>query len=281
MCNHHHTENQLFTQDKKYRLADFFNMWWDEYCKSPAKLIEPEQYKAVAAIRACRTAAMGIDYYYCPDCGEISEVLHSCKNRFCPTCSWKDTIKWAEKIKSEMMNIPHRHIVFTLPHHLNRLLEANKKELLNFLVRNASNTLKDWMRAKYNIKIGIISVIHTFGEKKNLHSHVHMIVSWGGIDYKTGELIELKGKEQEYVNYNFLKKKYRCKFEDELIALYDSRKMKHHFANRVEFMRFVKKINNKNWQIHLEPPMDFPAAVIRYIARYRLPQPKMFMFRLI
>lgn len=268
MCNHHHTENQLFTQEKKYRLADFFNMWWDEYCKSPAKFIEPEQYKAVAAIRACRTAAMGIDYYYCPDCGEISQVLHSCKNRFCPTCSWKDTIKWSEKIKSEMMNIPHRHIVFTLPHQLNRLLEANKKELLNFLVRNASNTLKDWMRAKYNIKIGIISVIHTFGEKKNLHSHVHMIVSWGGIDYKTGELIELKGKEQEYVNYNFLKKKYRCKFEDELISLYDSGKMKHHFANRVEFMRFVKKINNKNWQIHLEPPMDCPAAVIRYIARY-------------
>lgn len=268
MCEHHqHIEPEHF-QRKRFRLADFFNMWWDEYVKNPAKFIEPEQYKAVAAIRVCRTEVLGVDYYACPDCGEISEVRHSCKNRFCPACSWKDTIEWSEKIKSQMMNIPHRHVVFTLPHQLNGLLTANPKELLNFLARNAADTFKDWMKAKYNIKIGIIAVIHTFGEKKNLHPHIHMIVSWGGIDYKTGELVTLEGKEQAYVNYSFLQKKFRCKFEDEFIALFDSGKMNHKFANRQEFMRFVKKINNKNWQIHLEPPMECPASVVRYIGRY-------------
>ena len=269
MCQHQqHKDNETFASEKKYRLADFFNMWWDDYCKHPAEFIEPEQYKAVAAIRVCRTEVLGVDYYACPDCGEMSEVRHSCKNRFCPTCSWKDTIVWSEKIKSEMMDIPHRHVVFTIPHQLNGLLKANKKELLNYLARNAADTFKDWMKAKYNLKIGIIGVIHTFGEKKNLHPHIHMIVSWGGIDYKTGELVELKGKEQEYVKYAFLQKKFRCKFEDELIALYDSGEMNHNFINRREFMRFIKKINGKNWQIHLEPPMECPAAVVRYIARY-------------
>jgi hypothetical protein len=129
MChhNHQHTNEQIITGEKKYHLADFFNSWWDTYCKKPTAFIEPAQYKAVNAIRVCRTEVLGVDYYACPECGEISEVHHSCKHRFCPVCSWKDTIKWAEKTKERMLNIAHRHVVFTLPHSLNGLLKRNKK----------------------------------------------------------------------------------------------------------------------------------------------------------
>ncbi len=269
MCqNHQQSTNENYTHKKKYRLADFFNMYWDEYCKKPKEFILPEVYKAVNAIRVCRTEVLGVDSYACPDCGEISEVWHSCKNRFCPTCSWKDTIKWSEDLKSKMLNIPHRHIVVTVPHQLNPLIKNNKIEMLNILAKNAANTFKDWAKEKYNIKIGIIGVIHTFGEKKNAHYHIHMIVSWGGIDYDTGKLVELKGKKEEYVKYYFLKNKFRNFFNDDLVKLYDKKKLKHNFQNRREFMQFIKKINEKAWQLHLEPPMETPTEVIRYIARY-------------
>jgi len=185
MCqNCHHTEKSNFAGEKKYRLADFFDMWWDVYCKHPTEFIEPEQYKAVNAIRVCRTAVLGIDYYACPVCGEVSEVRHNCKNRFCPTCSWLATVKWAERIKSQMLNIPHRHAVFTLPHKLNPLIKKNKQAIYNIIGKTSAETFKNWMSKKYNIKTGIISVLHTFGEKKNLHVHTHMIVAWGGIDFK-------------------------------------------------------------------------------------------------
>lgn len=269
MCQHHHPkEKEKFVAEKKYRLADFFNMHWNEYCKKPTEFIKPEQYKAVSAIQVCQTEVLGVDYYSCPDCGEISEVRHSCKNRFCPTCSWKDTIKWSERIKSEIFNIPHRHIVFTLPHQLNGIIKNNKELLLNVLAKTSADTLKDWAKSKYNIKLGIVSVIHTFGEKKNAHYHVHMIVSWGGIDFETGELVELKGKEKEYVKYYFLKDKFRNLFNDALIKLFDNELLKHNFKTRKEFMHFVKGNNKKAWQIHLEPPMNTPAEVIRYIGRY-------------
>ena len=45
--------------EKKYRLADFFEMHWDQYMKSPTKYVKPEQLKAVNAMRVCRTAVMG------------------------------------------------------------------------------------------------------------------------------------------------------------------------------------------------------------------------------
>ena len=177
--------NDIYTDGckaKKYRLSDFFNRWWDEYAQHPAEYITPEQYKAVNAIRVCRTTALGIDTYVCPDCGEVREISHSCKNRFCPSCGWRDTLKWAARMKDKMLRVPHRHVVMTLPHILLDLVKRNKKELLNILMRTSADTLKDWMMHKFGLKTRVIAVLHTYGETKQLHVHTHMIMSWGGID---------------------------------------------------------------------------------------------------
>lgn len=250
---------------KKFRLADFFNAHWEAYLKTDHPLITMEQYKAVSAMRVCRTAVLGVDHYACKDCGEVVEVYHNCQNRFCPTCSWGDTIKWAAKIKKQMMALPHRHVVFTLPHALIPLVKRNGKELLNILLRTSADTFKDWAEHKYKVKIGVISVLHTFGEIKECHLHVHMIVSWGGISRETGKLVPIKG---EYVNYPFLQDKFRNKFEDSLVSMYDKETLEHTFTDRISFLAFLKRINKTNWRIHLEPPMPAPSAVIRYIGRY-------------
>lgn len=266
MCDcTHHTDTLEWHNEKTYRLADFFDKWWDTYKQSPTEYIAPEQYKAVNCIRLCRTEALGVDYYACPDCGEVTKVCHSCKNRFCPTCSWQDTLRWAEKIKGQMMSIPHRHTVMTLPHQLNELIKKNGDLLLSILMRVAADTIRDWMKHKYNIMPGIISVLHTFGETKEFHVHVHMIVSWGGIENQTKKLQAIKG---EYVDYNFLKNKFRCKFEEELICMYDNGTLKHDFSDRIALLQFIKYTNQKRWIIHLEPAMDIPTQVIRYIGRY-------------
>jgi hypothetical protein len=263
-CAIHTTKEHDWFGEKKYRLATFFDSWWDEYCKHPKHFIQPEQYKAVRDLRACRTAALGIDIYACPQCGEITQVYHSCKNRFCPTCSWNDTVKWAEKVKGNMLNIPHRHVVFTVPHQLNFLIIRNKFLLLNTLMQTSAEVLKDWMNYKYGLQPGIISVLHTFGEQKENHFHTHMILSWGGLD-KNRTLKQIKGK---YVNYDNLKTKFREKFEKRLKDFYDSGKLDHDFRNVIEFERFIKRVNEKNWIINLEEPMETPADVIRYIGRY-------------
>jgi len=164
-----------------------------------------------------------------------------------------------------MLKIKHRHVVCTLPHSLHPLIKQNEQLLLGCLMRASAETFKDWFANKHRLKIGIILVLHTFGEQKDYHLHVHMIVSWGGVDIKTGKLEEI---EDEYVNYKFMQKKFRCKYEDELVKLYDKGKLKHDFANRLEFMDYLKKINKKDWQLHLEPAMDTPLKIIRYIARY-------------
>ena len=265
MYSSHPHESQVWNGEKKFRLADFFDKWWDIYKAHPAELITEQQYKAVNSLRVCRTEALGVDYYACPNCGEVTKVYHSCKNRFCPTCSWQDTLKWADRIKEKMMAIPHRHVIMTLPHQLNDLIKENKYKLLSVLMRTAADTFKDWIEHRYNIRPGIISVLHTFGEVKQYHVHVHMIVSWGGIKQKTYELQEI---ENEYVNYDFLKNKFRKKFEDELVVLFNNGDLDHGFTDKLYFLRFIKLLNKHKWNIHLEPPMLVPTQVIRYIGRY-------------
>lgn len=260
-----HTETEYYKQKKKYRLSDYFEAYWDKYKQNPKRFIRDEEYTAVRAMRICRTEVLGIEEYVCEECGEISKVYHSCKNRFCPTCSWNDTMKWAEKLKYRMFDLKHRHIVLTLPHKLNGLIKQNREKLLNIFMPIAADVFKDWMHHKYNIKPGIISVLHTFGEKKNYHVHVHMIVSWGGINERTKRLEEIKG---EYVDYKFLQNKFRIKFEDRLVFFYDKKELKHHFNDKFSFLRFLRQINEKNWVLHLEPPMEIPTEVIRYIGRY-------------
>jgi putative transposase/transposase-like zinc-binding protein len=250
---------------KKYRLADFFDAHWEAYMKSPKEFVRPEQLKAVNAMRACRTAVLGVEIHACPECGEITPVYHSCKNRFCPTCSWRDTMKWAEKVKGKMMNVKHRHIVCTVPHGLHPLIKKNRRLLLSALMRASAKTFTDYLGNRYNVKAGVILVLHTFGETKDYHVHTHMIVSWGGICIKTGVLKEI---ENEFVNYEFIQKKFRCKFEDELIGLYDNGELVHDFTDRRSFMNFIKHINKKDWRLHLEPGIDLPEKVIRYIGRY-------------
>ena len=251
--------------NKKYSLTDFFNAHWENYVKEPSKPIKPEHFKAVNAIRTCHTEVLGKRIYVCPDCGDVSESFHSCKHRFCPNCSWNDTIKWAEKAYQKLINIPHIHAVATLPHALNPLLKRNYRLLNNALLRASADTIKDWQHAKYAVTPGIMSILHTFGEKKNQHNHAHMIVSMGGINKK---IKQLKIIADNFIPYKFLSNKFKIKFEDILVKHFDNNELVHNLTSKTDLLILLKKINKDNWRFHFEKPMTDPLKIIKYIGRY-------------
>ena len=48
------------TYTKTSKVAAFFNAYWDAYVKNPTRPVKAEHFKAVNAMRACRTAILGI-----------------------------------------------------------------------------------------------------------------------------------------------------------------------------------------------------------------------------
>ncbi len=252
--------------EKKFSLASFFNEHWDKYVQHPHHPITPVQYKAVNAIRKCRTKALGKNIYTCEDCGKTVEVFHSCKNRFCPTCSWTDTVKWAGTIYDHLLNVPHRHVVMTLPHGLNYLIRRNSKLFFQTILSVASTLMKDFIISKYHVQPGVISVLHTFGERKNLHVHVHMIVSWGGVDKERDRLKSIPVSDR--VDYPKLKDLFRERVINAIGKAYNNGTLKHDFQSDYDYKEFIGSLLKTPWIVHLEPPMNMPEQIIRYIGRY-------------
>ena len=259
-----HTDKKSF--EKKFSLASFFNQHWDKYILHHQHPITTVQYKAVNAIRKCRTEALGKDVYTCNDCDQKVEVFHSCKNRFCPNCSWADTLKWSRNVYNHLLNVPHRHVVMTLPHSLNHLIRRNNQFFFHTILSVASNLMKDFIRTKYRVEPGVITVLHTFGEKKNLHVHVHMIVSWGGIDKEKNRLKSIPISDR--VDYPKLKALFREGIIKAINKAYNNDVLKHDFENVQEYNQFIDSLLKTPWILHLEPPMNLPEQVIRYIGRY-------------
>lgn len=267
MCNLNAKISTTLRQpEKKFSLASFFHAHWDNYLASPKYPVSMEQRKAVSALMKCRTAALGKDVYKCDDCGREHEVYFSCKHRFCPTCSWSDTQSWASVLHGQLLNVPHRHVVMTLPHLLHSLIRKNSKFFYETLMRESSNMLKDYMKKRYKVDIGVVCVLHTYGERKNFHVHVHMIVSWGGIDKSKSSLKSIPIADR--IDYMKLKEGFRSRILHCMDKAYLSGDLRHDFESTEAYEAFKVGLLEKPWILHLEPPMSIPEQVIRYIGRY-------------
>lgn len=162
-------------------VADIFKAYVEEY-KQTYKLTELEA-KVISDITACRTAKLGGHAETCEACGHSQISYNSCRNRHCPKCQFVKKEKWVLDKEKDVLPVEYFHVVFTLPASLNLLTYCNKKRLYNLLFKCAGRTLtalgkeKKWL----NGKTGALCVLHTWGQKLNLHPHVHCIVPGGAL----------------------------------------------------------------------------------------------------
>jgi hypothetical protein len=84
---------------------------------------------------------------------------------------------WLEKQTSELLPVGYFHLVFTLPHVLNRLILAHKKVLLALLFKAVSETLLEFGESRLKGTLGIIAVLHTWDQTLKDHFHLHCVRS--------------------------------------------------------------------------------------------------------
>ena len=82
-----------------------------------------------------------------------------------------------------LLDVPHRQVVFTIPKML-RIFFRYKRRLLGDLCRSAVRALLKYLQAATGKELmtGIVASIQTFGERINLHPHLHLLVTEGGED---------------------------------------------------------------------------------------------------
>ncbi len=164
-------------------VADIFRHHGDAYRQAHGDHMGRVEHRILSAIAACRTAVLGGHVEQCTDCGEKRISYNSCRNRHCPKCQNLARAEWLEARKAELLPVPYFHVVFTLPAPLTEIAFQNKAVVYDLLMRAAADTLRTMAadREHLGADIGLIAVLHTWGQNLHHHPHVHCIVPGGGL----------------------------------------------------------------------------------------------------
>lgn len=245
---------------------------WGRFCKENAGRIRPAVIETVRKFLRGRTPELGCHAYYCDRCDAMKIVPHSCKSRFCPSCGKVATDIWAEKALSEILPVDYHHLVFTIPWQLRSLALANRNEFFNMMFRAAADSILEWFRRERKAVPGIYAVLHTFGSDLKVHSHLHLIVTGGGLSLDQTRWIPTSGGY--LMPEKGLKKRWRYQIIAGLIRLNKARKLKMprlkcDRRRRVNFRAVISVIAKLCWYVFIGAALAEIGMTVRYVARYR------------
>jgi hypothetical protein len=165
----------------RLELAEIVRHYGDDYRRMHR--LTAVQHRALRAIAACRTAALGGRREMCDQCGATRITYNSCRNRHCPKCQTTAKERWLAARKADLLPIPYFHVVFTLPHDLNPLAQGNPRVIDALLFRAAADTLLAFGRDPQHLggTIGITAILHTWGQTLTQHLHLHGLVTGGAV----------------------------------------------------------------------------------------------------
>jgi hypothetical protein len=164
-------------------VADIFRDHGPAWRQANAGHVSLAQLKVMAAIEACRTAALGGHVAACTECGHAHIAYNSCRNRHCPKCQGVAARDWLERRAADLLPVPYCHVVFTLPAPIADIAYANKAAVYDLLFQASAETMQTIAADSKHLgaKIGMTSVLHTWGSAMTHHPHVHIIVPGGGL----------------------------------------------------------------------------------------------------
>lgn len=221
----------------------------------------PLQIKVLNKIAQCRTSVLGGHEEQCDCCNKKRYSYNSCGDRHCPKCQAAKQAVWIEKLLESTLPIKHYHLVFTLPHVLNKICLFNQREFYKLLFRAVWNTLRTFGYTEYGVELGAICVLHTWGQNLSLHPHVHCIVPAAGYSL-IGKWKHI-GKNDKYLfTVQKLSATFQGKFTDSL-----ERKLKK-MGVLEQFDHWIKQSRDKKWVVFCEPSLAKAEHVIRYLGQY-------------
>ena len=181
-----------------------------------------QQRSVLRAIARCRTAALGGHLDRCDACGHQAISYNSCRNRHCPKCQAQARERWLHARERELLDVPYVHVVFTLPHGLLPLAYRNSPRLYTWLFQASAATLREVAADPRHLgaEIGVLSILHTWGQTLVRHPHVHCVVPAGGLSPDHQRWIHPK-YAGFFLPVKVLSRVFRGKFVEALRRAYD------------------------------------------------------------
>ena len=254
-------------------VADIFRLHGPAWRRANAGHVSLGQLKAMSAIESCRTAALGGHVARCEDCSHTLIAYNSCRNRHCPKCQGAVAKQWLAEREAELLPVPYYHVVFTLPAAIADIAYQNKAVIYDLLFKASSQTMLTIAAdpKRLGARIGVLSVLHTWGSALTHHPHVHMIVPGGGISRDGSKWVACRPRY--LLPVPVLSQLFRRLFLEKLVAAHRTGELQF-FGNhapltdRQAFAAFLAPLRNSKWVVYCKHPFGGPKQVLRYLARY-------------
>ena len=231
------------------------------------------QLKVMSAIESCRTAVLGGHVVRCEDCAHTTIAYNSCRNRHCPKCQGAAAREWMAAREAELLPVPYFHVVFTLPAAIADIAYQNKAVVYDLLFKASSEaTLTIAADPKHlGARIGITSVLHTWGSAMTHHPHLHMIVPGGGLSPDGARWIACR--PNFFLPVLVLSRLFRRLFLEKLVAAHDAGRLTFfgamtQLADGAAFAAYLAPLAKTKWFVYSKRPFAGPQAVLTYLSRY-------------
>ena len=254
-------------------VADIFRAHGPAWRRARAGHLSLGQLKVMSAIETCRTAALGGHVAACEKCGHRHIAYNSCRNRHCPKCQGAAARDWLAARQAELLPVEYYHVVFTLPGPVSDIAYQNKAVIYAILLKAAAETLITIAADPRHLgaRIGLTTVLHTWGSALTHHPHVHCIVPGGGLAPDASRWVGCRPRF--FLPVRVLSRLFRRLFLDKLVAAQEAGHL-HFFGNHRPladaraFADFLSPWRKAEWVVYAKRPFAGPDAVLAYLSRY-------------
>jgi hypothetical protein len=254
-------------------LADVLRRHGAAYRQAHAGHLSLGQRRVMGAVEACRSAASGGHVERCEACGQVRIAYNSCRNRHCPKCQGLARAEWLAARQADLLPVPYFHVVFTVPAPIAEIAFQNKAVVYDILFKAAAQTLRVIAADPKHLgaEIGLLAVLHTWGQTLQHHPHVHCLVPGGGpavdglrwVGCRPGFFLPVK----------VLSRLYRRLFLSLLQAAFDEHRLQFFgalasLAVPSAFAACLRPLRAIPWVVYAKPPFGGPEQVLEYLGRY-------------
>ncbi len=173
----------------------------------------------------------------------------------------------------DLLPVEYFHLVFTLPTEIAHIAYWNKRAVYGLLFKASAETVTTIAAdpKRMGARVGITSVLHTWGSAMTHHPHIHMIVPGGGLSPDGSRWVACK--PGFFLHVRVMSRLFRRLFIEELIALHRAGDLAL-FGNLTglddvsAFAAWLAPFRQSEWVVYAKPPFGGPEAVLAYLSRY-------------
>jgi hypothetical protein len=254
-------------------VADIFRRHGPAWRQANAGHVSLGQLKVMSAIESCRTAVLGGHVARCEKCARTDIAYNSCRNRHCPKCQGAAAKLWLAEREADLLPVPYYHLVFTLPAPISDIAYQNKAVVYDILFKASAETLSTIAADPKHLgaRVGVTSVLHTWGSALTHHPHVHMVVPGGGISLDGTRWISCR--PGFFLPVRVLSRLFRRLFIEKLLAAHTAGRLKFFgahaaLADAQAFTAYLAPSRKAEWVVYAKKPFGGPQAVLAYLSRY-------------